>query len=87
MLGLGESEEEVKMTIRDLHEVGCDIVTMGQYLQPSKYNLRVKGYIHPDLFKAYAEYGHSLGIKYMYCGPFIRSSYNAHEIHSFLKNG
>ncbi|MCI0381662.1 MAG: lipoyl synthase [Chlamydiae bacterium] len=84
MLGLGETEEEVKKTIGDLHEVGCDIVTMGQYLQPSKHNIQVKRFVHPDEFKAYTEYGRAIGIKEMYCGPFVRSSYNAHEIHSHL---
>jgi lipoic acid synthetase len=77
MLGLGETIEEVKEAIRDLHKVGCDIITLGQYLQASRTKLRVKEFIHPDLFKAYEEYGLSLGIPHMYCGPFVRSSYNA----------
>ena len=77
MLGLGETEAEVKETIRDLRDAGCDIITIGQYLQASRKKLRVKEFIHPDLFKAYEEYGKSLGVKYMYSGPFVRSSYNA----------
>lgn len=77
MLGLGEAPEEVQATLTDLKEVGCDIVTMGQYLQASQRKLRVKEYVHPDQFKAYETYGLSLGIKHMYCGPFVRSSYNA----------
>jgi lipoyl synthase len=77
MVGLGETKEEVKQTIKDLHEAGCDIITIGQYLQPSRNKLRVKEFVHPDQFKAYEEYGLSLGVRHMYCGPFVRSSYNA----------
>lgn len=77
MLGLGETEDEVKETIGDLHRAGCDIITIGQYLQASRTKLRVKEFIHPDQFKAYEEYGLRLGVKYMYSGPFVRSSYNA----------
>lgn len=80
MVGLGETEEEVKETISDLHHVGCDIVTIGQYLQPNRHKLLVKAFITPDQFKQYEEYGDSLGIKYMYCGPFVRSSYNANLV-------
>lgn len=80
MVGLGETEEEVKETIRDLHSAGCDIITIGQYLQASRKRLKVKDFIHPDLFKAYADYGLSLGVTEMYCGPFVRSSYNAGKI-------
>lgn len=77
MLGLGEKEEEVQETIRDLFEAGCSIITMGQYLQASKSKLRVKEYITPEQFAAYAAFGESIGVPHMYAGPFIRSSYNA----------
>ena len=77
MLGLGESPDEVKESIRDLHDAGCDIITLGQYLQASSSKLRVKEFIPPSLFKSYEEYGLSLGVPHMYCGPFVRSSYNA----------
>lgn len=80
MVGLGESEDEVRETIRDLHEAGCDIITIGHYLQPSRHKLQVKAFITPEAFKAFEEYGHSLGVKQMYCGPFVRSSYNANEV-------
>lgn len=80
MLGLGETEEEIKETIRDLQEAGCHIITMGQYLQPSKNKLLVKAFIPPEQFELYADYGHALGIKQMFCGPFVRSSYNAASI-------
>jgi lipoic acid synthetase len=77
MVGLGETEEQVFETLHDLKNVGCDIVTMGQYLQPNRQKLLVKAFITPEQFKKYEEYGHSIGIKHMYCGPFVRSSYNA----------
>ncbi len=80
MVGLGETPEQAKETISDLHHAGCDIITIGHYLQPDQKKLRVKAFITPEQFKAYEDYGYSLGIKHMYCGPFVRSSYNAHEI-------
>jgi lipoyl synthase len=80
MLGLGESEEEVQETIRDLYAAGCAIITIGQYLQSNPRKLRVKAFIPPEQFEAYAAYGHALGVKHMYCGPFVRSSYNAESV-------
>ncbi len=77
MLGLGETEIEVKETIDDLAQAGCNIITMGQYLQASSSKLRVKEFVHPDQFKVYENYGLKKGVKHMYCGPFVRSSYNA----------
>lgn len=77
MVGLGETEDEVKETICDLKKAGCDIITVGQYLQASRHKLRVKAFIHPDQFRAYEEFGLAQGIKQMYCGPLVRSSYNA----------
>lgn len=77
MLGLGESTQEVKEALRDLVETGVDIVTMGQYLQPSRKKLPVKAFIHPDQFASFAAYGESIGIPHVYAGPFVRSSYNA----------
>ena len=77
MVGLGESPAEVEETIQDLFQAGCDIITIGQYLQASRLKLRVKEFIPPDQFKAYEEFGLKLGVKHMYCGPFVRSSYNA----------
>jgi len=77
MLGLGETKEQVKETISDLYQAGCDIITIGQYLQASRLKLRVKEFITPEDFKMYEEFGHSLGVKHMYSGPFVRSSYNA----------
>jgi lipoyl synthase len=77
MLGLGETQEEVHQTLHDLKNVGCSILTIGQYLQPNRRKLLVKDFITPELFKMYEDYGHAIGIPYMHCGPFIRSSYNA----------
>ncbi|MBX7066489.1 MAG: lipoyl synthase [Parachlamydiales bacterium] len=77
MVGLGETETQVKETIDDLAKAGCDIITIGQYLQPDRNKLRVKTFVHPDQFKVYEEYGRKIGVRHMYCGPFVRSSYNA----------
>jgi lipoic acid synthetase len=84
MVGLGESDVEVKETISDLHRVGCDIITIGHYLQASRRKLSVKAFITPEQFKAYEEWGYALGVKHMYSGPFVRSSYNAHEIQEIM---
>lgn len=77
MVGLGETEEQVYQTLKDLKEAGCEIVTIGQYLQPNRNKLLVKSFVHPAIFKKYETYGYELGLPYLYCGPFIRSSYNA----------
>ncbi len=77
MVGLGETPQEVQETIQDLALAGCDIITIGQYLQASRTKLLVKEFIHPDQFKAYEDYGRSLGVKHVYSAPFVRSSYNA----------
>ncbi|MCB1111287.1 MAG: lipoyl synthase [Chlamydiales bacterium] len=86
MLGLGETQEQVEEAIRDLHSIGCDIITMGQYLQPNHKKLLVKEFITPALFKHYEEYGYRTGVKQMYCGPFIRSSYNADMVIEKIRN-
>ena len=77
MVGLGEEEGEVKAVLRDLLRAGCDAVTIGQYLRPAKENLEVREYVEPDVFREYGEYGRSIGLKHVYSGPFVRSSYNA----------
>lgn len=77
MVGLGEEKEEVKETIRDLKNAGCDIITIGHYLQASRLKLSVKRFVSPEEFKEYEEFGKSIGVSHMYCGPFVRSSYNA----------
>jgi lipoyl synthase len=84
MLGLGETPDEVQAAMRDLKSVGCNIITLGQYLQPSRKKLRVKAFIPPEQFNAYADYGKSIGIDHVYAGPFVRSSYNADSVYEAL---
>ncbi|MDR3624147.1 MAG: lipoyl synthase [Chlamydiales bacterium] len=86
MVGLGETEEQVKETLLDLKHAGCSIVTIGQYLQPDKKKLLVKSFVTPEQFKHYEEYGHQIGIPHIYSGPFVRSSYNASEFFNKIKN-
>jgi lipoic acid synthetase len=87
MLGLGEKDDEVLESLRDLKEIGCAIVTLGQYLQPSHTKTRVKAFIPPEKFTYYKEYGEKIGIKYVYAGPFIRSSYNADNLTTIALGG
>ncbi len=80
MLGLGETHDEVVQTLRDLREVGVSAVTIGQYLRPTTdRHLPVAEYIHPDQFKEYERIGTEMGFLFVASGPFVRSSYNAHE--------
>lgn len=85
MVGLGETKEQVFETLHDLKQAGCDIVTMGQYLQANRHKLRVKAFIPPSQFEEYAKYGKQLGIKEIYAGPFVRSSYNAEALFQKLQ--
>ncbi len=82
MLGLGEKEDEVFQIMDDLVEHGCEILTLGQYLQPTKMHLEVTEYIHPDKFAFFKEVGMNKGFKYVESGPLVRSSYHA-ERHVF----
>ncbi|HTE07801.1 MAG TPA: lipoyl synthase, partial [Flavitalea sp.] len=77
MLGLGEKKEEVVQTLTDLRDSGVDVVTIGQYLQPTKKHLAVERFVHPDEFKEYREIGYSLGLDYVESGPLVRSSYHS----------
>jgi lipoic acid synthetase len=79
MLGLGETEDEVIETLHDLKAAQVEVVTIGQYLQPSKKHLPVKSFITPDQFKKYEEIGHSLGFRHVESGPLVRSSYHAEK--------
>ncbi|NNM22253.1 MAG: lipoyl synthase [Flavobacteriaceae bacterium] len=79
MLGLGETEEEVLQTLRDLRSVDLDIVTLGQYLQPSKKHLPVKEFIPPAQFKKYEEIGLEMGFRHVESGALVRSSYKAQK--------
>jgi lipoic acid synthetase len=84
MLGLGETEEEVVQTMKDLRAIDVDIVTFGQYLQPSPFHIQVKEYVAPAQFKKYEVIAKDLGFLYCASGSFIRSSYKAGEL--FIKN-
>lgn len=77
MVGLGETPAEMTTVMERLVTVGCDIFTIGQYLQPSKEHLPVEAYVTPEQFEAYKEEGLALGLAFVESGPFIRSSYNA----------
>lgn len=79
MLGLGETKEEVIQTLRDLRDNGVDVVTIGQYLQPTKKHLPVDRFVHPDEFAEYREIGYDLGIDYVESGPLVRSSYHSEK--------
>lgn len=79
MLGLGEQEEEVIQTLKDLREAGVDVVTIGQYLQPSKKHLPVKQFITPDQFKKYEEIGLEMGFRHVESSALVRSSYKAQK--------
>jgi lipoic acid synthetase len=82
MLGLGETEQEVMETMDDLLSVGVDILTLGQYLQPTKEHLAVAEFVHPDVFARYKAIGLEKGFRYVESGPLVRSSYHA-EKHMF----
>ncbi|MEM6807263.1 MAG: lipoyl synthase [Bacteroidota bacterium] len=77
MVGLGEKPEEVYELMRDLVAHDCDVLTIGQYLQPTKMHLPVEEFIHPDLFAHYEEVGMEMGFKYVERGPLVRSSYHS----------
>ena len=79
MLGLGETEDEIERTMRDLRAAGVDILTLGQYLRPSTWHLAVDAYIPPETFDRYRELGESMGFLYVASGPLVRSSYRAGE--------
>lgn len=81
MLGLGEEEAEVENTLHDLQTAGCQILTLGQYLQPSKNHLPVERYIPPDEFEAWRIKAIKIGFKEVASGPFVRSSYHAKELY------
>jgi len=79
MLGLGETDEEVIQTMKDLLDVGVTIMTIGQYLQPSKKHLPVFEYVHPDKFEMFKNIGVKLGFRIVESGPLVRSSYHAEK--------
>jgi len=81
MVGLGEKQEEVSRLLRDLRKANCDLVTIGQYLRPSRDHHPVVDYIHPELFKAYQQEAETLGFSGVASGPYVRSSYQAEKLY------
>jgi lipoic acid synthetase len=88
MLGLGETKEEVIQTMTDLKDSHVDVITIGQYLQPTKKHLEVKRFVHPDEFAELREIGYGLGFDYVESGPLVRSSYHSdkHVIPGYGRN-
>ncbi len=87
MVGLGENMDEIFETLQDLKEAGCDIVIIGQYLQPSKKALPVVEYIKPEAFEEIAEYAKKIGFKAVLSGPLVRSSTRAYEMYLIVDGG
>jgi lipoyl synthase len=85
MLGLGEKETELFQTMDDLREVGCEVLTMGQYLRPSPKHLPVVEYITPGQFDSYGEIARKKGFLYVASGPLVRSSYHAADFHPVVR--
>ena len=85
MVGLGESDREVREVISGLRDVDCDILTIGQYLQPSQKHLGVKDFITPEQFQAWQEYGESLGFLQVVSSPLTRSSYHAEQVRALMQ--
>ena len=85
MVGLGETDAEVKQVMEDLRKVDCDILTIGQYLQPSQHHLEVKEFVTPAQFNSWAEYGAKLGFLQVVSSPLTRSSYHAEEVRKLMQ--
>src|SRR5262249_32050430 len=85
MVGLGERPDEVRKLLDDLRCHGVQVVTIGQYLQPTRNHLPVAQYIHPEQYEAYREHGERLGFRAVFAGPFVRSSYMAEMVHENLE--
>lgn len=82
MLGLGEDEDEVKQSLRDLREAGVEFVTLGQYMRPTNKHLSIKRFAHPDEFNRLGEYAESIGYLSVASAPLVRSSFKAHEFYA-----
>ncbi len=81
MVGIGETDEEISKTLADLRDVGCDVVTLGQYLRPSERHLPVDRYVEPEIFQAWQDEAEAMGFTYVASGPLVRSSYKAGEFY------
>jgi lipoic acid synthetase len=84
MLGLGETDDETEKTLLDIVDTGCSILTLGQYLQPSKKHLPVKRFVPPEEFDKWRDYGLRIGFSAVASGPFVRSSYQARELYETI---
>jgi lipoic acid synthetase len=80
MVGLGEKFDEVVDVMRDLRNSGCEIITIGQYLRPSKKHLPVERFVYPEVFDQYKKIGDTLGFNHIASAPFVRSSFNAEQL-------
>ncbi len=85
MIGLSETRSEISQVLKDLINVGCDIITIGQYLSPSSSHIKIYEYIRPEVFKDIEQEAKELGFSYVASGPFVRSSFNAEEAFDFLQ--
>jgi lipoic acid synthetase len=81
MVGLGERKQEVSSLLRNLRQANCDLVTIGQYLRPSRDHHPVVNYVHPEIFKAYQQEAEALGFSGVASGPYVRSSYQAEKLY------
>lgn len=86
MVGLGETDEQVRELLLDLKKTGCDIVTIGQYMRPGPTNPPVERYVRPETFEEYAAFGRNAGIRHVFSAPLVRSSYQAAESLDFVKS-
>ncbi|MGV0025874.1 lipoyl synthase [Phormidesmis priestleyi] len=86
MVGLGETDDEVRQTMRDLRTVDCDILTIGQYLQPSQKHLGVETFVTPEQFDAWQKYGATIGFLQVVSSPLTRSSYHAEQVRTLMQN-
>ena len=87
ILGMGETPEEVRAALRDLHDAGCDIVTITQYLRPSARHHPVERWVHPDEFGEHAAFAEGLGFAGVLAGPLVRSSYRAGRLYAQAVQG
>lgn len=85
MVGLGETDAEIRQVMQDLRAVDCDILTLGQYLQPSQKHLKIDSFIAPEQFDAWREYGESLGFLQVVSSPLTRSSYHAEQVRELMQ--
>jgi lipoic acid synthetase len=84
MVGLGETDAEVREAMEDLRAVDCDILTLGQYLQPTPKHLAVQGFIPPEQFDTWQQFGESIGFLQVVASPLTRSSYHAEQVRALM---